>query len=71
MSDRLTRARAIAAGITGVAVTEKQAAGRALGGVTFGRGKHAGAVPVTFAPERFDAMSDASVVAELSERWKV
>jgi hypothetical protein len=71
VSERLTRARAIAAGMTGVAVTEKPAAGRAPGGVTFGRGKHAGAVPVTFAPDRFDAMTDASVAAELSDRWKV
>lgn len=71
MSERLARARGIAASMPGVAVTEKPAAGRAPGGVTFGRGKNAGAVPVTFAPDRFDAMADASVVAELSERWKI
>lgn len=55
----------------GVAVTEKPAAGRAPGGVTFGRGKNTAAAPVSFAPGRFDAMSDASVVAELQEKWKV
>jgi hypothetical protein len=71
VSARLARARKIAAAMPGVAVTEKPGAGRAPGGVTFGRGKNAAAVPVSFAPGRFDAMSDASVAAELSEKWKV
>lgn len=71
MTDRMDRAREIAARLPRVAVTDKPRPGRVEGGVTFGRAKGAGRdyAPVSFGGDAFDAMTDEEVTAALAARW--
>jgi hypothetical protein len=69
VSERLIRARAIAARLPNAAVTLKDRPGSPAGEVSFGMARNLGRPEVHFRAARFDEMSDDEIEARLRAEW--
>lgn len=69
MSERLIRARAIAARLPNTAATLKDRPGSPAGEVSFGMARNLGKSEVHFRAARFDEMTDEAIEARLRSEW--